>query len=179
MRELSRIIAHATQAIEPSYFRIDIDGGDPVYRERVYCYELYHQMRMLWPANCSYYLNGELDKAAHPIFTKLGVRPSKPDLLVHTPGYMTGNHAVIEVKFAGTSNRNIRKDIKTLSTFMNRAGYERAIYLIYGDVDADRLINRVTKVAERTGMAAGIELWVHGNPRQPARLQLILGGRCS
>jgi hypothetical protein len=44
MDELSQVLAEATQAIEPGYFRLAIDGGDPVYRERVYCYELYHQI---------------------------------------------------------------------------------------------------------------------------------------
>jgi hypothetical protein len=47
MDELTGILAAATAAIEPGYFRLNIDGGSPVYRERVYCYELYHQMRSL------------------------------------------------------------------------------------------------------------------------------------
>jgi hypothetical protein len=48
MNELSDVLAEATAAIEARYFRLPIAGGDPIYRERVYCYELYHQMRLLW-----------------------------------------------------------------------------------------------------------------------------------
>jgi hypothetical protein len=175
MQELSQLLADATQAIEPAYFRLNIDGGDPVYRERVYCYELYHQMRMLWPPNCPYYLNGEIDKAAHPVLTQLGAGFAKPDFLVHTPGYMSGNQAVIEVKCARAGIAGIQKDVKTLSTFINKVGYERAIYLIYGDECDDRLINRVKLAAGHTGTRAPIELWVHGNPGQPAGLLLVLG----
>jgi hypothetical protein len=88
MQELSDVLQAATSAIEPMYFRLEIDGGDPVYRERVYCYELYHQMRLRWPNGCPYYLNGEIDKAAHPILMQLGAAHAKPDLLIHQPGYM-------------------------------------------------------------------------------------------
>jgi hypothetical protein len=98
VEELSRIISDATRLIEPAYFRLNIAGGDPVYRERVYCYELYHQMRVHWSADTPYYLNGEVDKTGHSLLTELGVGRRKPDLLVHRPGDMIGNHAVIEVK---------------------------------------------------------------------------------
>jgi hypothetical protein len=65
MQELTNLLAGATAAIEPEYFRLSIHGGVPAYRERVYCYELYHQMRALWPEGCPFWLNGEVDKAAH------------------------------------------------------------------------------------------------------------------
>jgi hypothetical protein len=51
-----------------------VHGGLPAYRERVYCYELYHQMRRRWPLNCEYSLNGEVDKRGHPYLQ------ARPDL---------------------------------------------------------------------------------------------------
>jgi hypothetical protein len=111
MNELTEIIGAATEAIEDRYFHPNIDGGDPVYRERVYCYELYHQMRLLWPANSSYCLNGEIDEAAHPILQELRADYAKPDLLVHQPGQMSGNHAIVEVKTSRGQNAGIRKDL--------------------------------------------------------------------
>ena len=111
MEQLTQILLEATAAIAPEYFLLPIHGGDPVYRERVYCYELYHQMRRLWPQDCPYRLNGEVDKRAHPYF-EVGGQP-KPDLLVHQPG--TGeNHAVVEVKSSGAVARNIEKDLERL-----------------------------------------------------------------
>jgi hypothetical protein len=125
MKELSDILTLATQRIAAMYFQLSIDGGDPVFRERVYCYELYHQMRKNWPNNCTYFLNGELDKRAHPILRMLGADYAKPDLLIHTPGAMNGNHAIIEVKHSTVAS-GVRKDLKTLDLFVQRVGYERA-----------------------------------------------------
>ena len=67
MNELSEILSTATGSVERAYFQLNIDGGDPVFRERVYCYELYHQMRSRWPSSSNYVLNGEIDKRAHDL----------------------------------------------------------------------------------------------------------------
>jgi hypothetical protein len=83
MHELTELLEEATQRVPAMYFQIALDGGDPIYRERVYCYELYHQLRCVWPPDTDFYLNCELDKAAHPILRKLGADFAKPDLLVH------------------------------------------------------------------------------------------------
>jgi hypothetical protein len=167
MDELSNILTEATRSIEPGYFRLNIDGGDPVYRERVYCYELYHQMRLKWPAGCSFCLNGEIDKASHPILSRLGADYAKPDLLVHSPGHMSGNHAIIEVKSTRASPSGIKKDIATLSLFRSAVRYERAIYLIYGD-RIDAMLRRIQRAAAIAEDLAPIELWLHERAGEPA-----------
>lgn len=99
MHELDQILVLATQSIREEYFQLPIDGRDkPVYRERVYCYELYHQMRRNWPNGSLFTLSGEVDKSGHPLIRGNGLDRAKPDFLVHVPGDMGGNHAVIEVK---------------------------------------------------------------------------------
>jgi hypothetical protein len=118
MEQLSQVLADATGSIEAGYFLLPIDGGEAVYRERVYCYELYHQMRCLWPAGCPFSLNGEIDKSAHPILRKLGADHAKPDFLVHQPGLMAGNNAFIEVKSPRATSAEIRRDLETLSLFV-------------------------------------------------------------
>lgn len=75
MEQLDEILNHRTAAIDGEYFLLPIHGADPVHRERVYCYELYHQMRLRWPAT-HYRLNGEIDKGDHPY---LWPWRSKPD----------------------------------------------------------------------------------------------------
>jgi hypothetical protein len=167
--ELTTILEQATAAIEPGYFHLNVDGGDPVYRERVYCYELYHQMRMLWPEGTPFYLNGEIDKAAHPILTELGAGYAKPDLLIHRPGYMSGNYAIIEVKSPGAQNDGIRADLEKLSLFITAVGYQRATYLLYG-YEAARTLTRVQALAKQFVALAPIELWVHSQPGSPAVL---------
>ncbi|MGA2606022.1 MAG: hypothetical protein ABSH01_01040 [Terriglobia bacterium] len=130
MEQLTEILHQATAAISNGYFLLPIHGAHPVYRERVYCYELYHQMRLRWPDGSPYRLNGEVDKSAHPCFQQMDAGRPKPDLLVHQPGSGEYNHAVIEVK--SVAGEDIQKDLETLSLFRNDFGYQRAIYLIYG-----------------------------------------------
>lgn len=167
MNELTGILQAATAAVEAMYFHLNIDGGDPVFRERVYCYELYHQMRSNWPSQSQYFLNGELDKSAHPILHELGADHAKPDLLVHTPGAMAGNYAIIEVKHS-TAAEGIRKDLQSLDLFVRRVGYQRAIYLIYGHQANARGVERIEKIANEFQDLMTIEVWLHSKVGHPA-----------
>lgn len=167
MNELTAILQAATAGVEPMYFHLNIDGGDPVFRERVYCYELYHQMRSNWPPQSRYFLNGELDKSAHPILRELGADHAKPDLLVHTPGAMAGNYAIIEVKHSMAAD-GIRKDLQTLDLFVRRVGYQRAIYLIYGHEANAGGIEKIKAIANDFQELVPIELWLHSKAEQPA-----------
>jgi hypothetical protein len=169
MKELTDILSNATQAIERNYFHLEIDGSDPVYRERVYCYELYHQMRMRWPNNTKYCLNGEIDKAAHPILRKLGADHIKPDFLIHKPGHMGSNHAIIEVKTKNAPPDGIKKDLESLAIFINRVQYQRAIYLIYGyDIDPQKMFEKIQSIAEQISDLPNIEIWFHLYHSHPA-----------
>lgn len=156
MEQLDRIIWEATAAIDVIYFQLPVDGGDPVYRERVYCYELYHQMRSLWPQDSRLSLNGEVDKRAHPQWGRIQARIAAPDMLVHTPGHMDGNHCVIEVKPGNARRGGIEKDLLTLSHFRDRAGYERAILLFYGGIP-----DVLEAAIGRAGQLPEIEYWFH------------------
>lgn len=164
MEQFTQIFCDATSAIPSEYFLLPIYGADPVYRERVYCYELYHQMRRLWPAESPYRLNGEVDKRSHPYFQD-GAQP-KPDLLVHQPG-AGENYAVIEVKSSRAATRDIEKDLGTLTLFRNRLGYERSIYLVYG-AEAPNAAARIHECAARLQQIAPLELWLHTRAGTPA-----------
>ena len=166
MEELTQILQEATAAIGAEYFLLPVHGGDPVYRERVYCYELYHQMRLRWPDGCVYRLNGEVDKIGHPYFEAGGA--PKPDLLVHQPGH-GNNYAIVEVKSCRVGADGIRKDLDTLSRFGNEFGYQRAIYLIYG-AGPDGMLARVQECGVGIQHQIPIELWLHAEARAPAVL---------
>lgn len=167
MRDLTVLLEEATAGVPSKYFHVHIDGGDPIYRERVYCYELYHQLRCLWPVESEFFLNGELDKSAHPILREIGADYAKPDLLVHKPGYMNGNHAIIEVKSSNAQNEGITKDLNTLALFRTRVGYDRAIYLLFG-YEAENTAERVRRAAQLIDGLPEIELWTHSAPGQTA-----------
>jgi hypothetical protein len=175
MEQFSNILAIATAAVPPEYFYLPFDGGDGVYRERVYCYELYHQLRSRWPDDTTYRLTGEVDKASHPILAQFGADRTKPDLLVHRPGYME-NYAVIEVKSAPPSAAGIRKDLATLSLFTSQAGYQRGIYLIYGEGADDIVAERIVGAAGPILGDSVVELWVHSMPGDAAIQVAILRG---
>lgn len=169
MQELTEILEHATANVTKEYFMLKIDGSSPIYRERVYCYELYHQMRVLWPEDTEFYLNAEVDKAAHPILGELGADHVKPDFLVHGPGYMTKNDTIIEVKSKKLRKDGIKKDLESMSLFRNNVNYKRAIYLIYGvEIDVGSILERIHNVSREVDNLAEIEIWVHTEACTPA-----------
>jgi hypothetical protein len=71
------LLTAATQLVDAEYFLLpvaDQNGGEPIiqYRERVYSYELYHQLRVKWP-HWDYSLGGEVDKRKHPVIHGQGL----------------------------------------------------------------------------------------------------------
>lgn len=112
------------------YFQLPISGQDnPVFRERVYCYELYHQMRTHLGNDFQYKLDGEVDKNGHPAIPK----EIKPDFIVHVPGNMEQNLVVMEVKPVTADKDEFEHDLKKLEWILANAKYYKAIMLLYGD----------------------------------------------
>ena len=101
--------------------------------ERVYCYELYHQIRLLMdsaPADTAlgravrqgYRLNAEVDKRSNKTIDSDNV----PDLLWHVAGDEHHNACVVEVKRAGAQHRSITKDVAKVSAFAATAAVASA-----------------------------------------------------
>jgi hypothetical protein len=158
MIDLTTLLQEATSNIGEEYFLLPVVDVPAVFRERVYCYELYHQLRSLWPTDSPYRLNGEVDKRSHPYFE--GKLAPKPDLLVHVPG-SDENYAAIEVKSSSGSLSGIRKDFQTLA-ILRKLGYQKSLFLIYGE--------SITSVREKLDRLNGLEaqileteIWVHEN----------------
>ncbi len=155
--------------IESHYFQLPVAGCvRPVFRERVYCYELYHQLRIDLGHNFDYKLDGEVDKVGHPLISpRLG--PRKPDFIVHDPGDMGRNLAVIEVKssVAPINGRSgLREDLRTLQGFLDRARYYRGIMLVYGDGTCE-LPRRIRSAFERVHDSRVVKVWHKGPGIEP------------
>lgn len=170
MQELTLILVEAIKAIPGEYFQLPVAGQeDPVYRERVYTYELYHRIRSLWPTDTLYSLSGEVDKSGHPLIRGNKLDRTKPDLLVHVPGRMDCNELVMEVKPINAEKRGIEKDLKTLTAYRRHANYQRAILLVYGDRQEqfERFIEIVGSIKEYNRDNSVdlelIELWWHSS----------------
>lgn len=161
----------ATALIEPHYFQLPVaELEDPVYRERVYCYELYHRLREVLPHDFGYRLDGELDKNGHPLIHRT-IGPVKPDFLVHERGVMNKNLVVVEVKPVTRVKDGLEKDLRILHDFVSKAEYYRAIYLIYGD-DPEVIENAVKRARDEIiELPAGsFYLLTHPQPLSPAEI---------
>lgn len=119
-------LEHASQAVGPSYFLLPIARRDrPIKRERVYCYELFHQLRSALH-DSELALFGEPDKRRHPDFP-----PINPDFILHTPGHHRDNAAVIEVE-CRLGLEHLIKDLRNLRIMRDR-GYQTLILLLFAN----------------------------------------------
>jgi len=175
MQELTSILKEATKAIPGDYFQLPVAGKeDLIYRERVYCYELYHHIRALWPEGTPFSLCGEVDKSGHPLIRGNNLDRTKPDFLVHVPGQMDYNELVMEVKPINAGKPGIRKDLQSLTAYRMKAEYQRAILLVYGGSqnELDRFKKKVRSIVEQNRDAAIdrqiVELWHHSTCGQIA-----------
>ena len=135
------LIVDATARMTSEYFLLPVASADPSdalvqYRERVYAYELYHQLRLRWPANWAYSLGGEIDKRCHPLIRDEPLHNAKPDLLVYIPGRMDRNLSVIEIKPLQSNPQpheqdRFKKDLQKLIAF-RQTGYASAFFLVFG-----------------------------------------------
>lgn len=90
MHDFHELLRVATSCVDQCYFETEILGNNSqrmkVYRERIYCAELYHQMRKIWPQDGTLVLHNDYDKSGSQFFAGKSVRGVKPDFLIHTPG---------------------------------------------------------------------------------------------
>jgi hypothetical protein len=160
----------AAMMTNPHYFRLPVLNMEtPEFRERVYCYELYHQLRTTISPNWPYELDGEVDKAGYP---NGNVRDKKPDLIIHAPG-TNNNLAVVEVKAIKNASgpcairSGLKKDLDTINTFIETLRYYRGIILLYGDGDCDLPRPVLDKANEyNQGQNNIIFLWHPGPSKQ-------------
>jgi hypothetical protein len=134
-REYIDLFKKALPRIKPSYFRLTTTyEPSGIVRERVFCYELYHQIRSIMTDDKKLSLNGEIDKRSHKDFEK-GDRKN-PDFVFHMPGKRHFNALVVEVKgklldFRGRPLNSIRKDFETIRLFINKYNYRAGVFILY------------------------------------------------
>lgn len=169
------LLAGATADIGPNYFLLpvaDAEGGDPMllYRERVYAYELYHQLRRRWPDQWPYSLAGEIDKRGHPIIRGQYLDNSKPDLLVHIPGVMDGNLAVLEIKplrpyIHPDEPESFQRDLQKLMAY-RAVGYASAFFLVFGE--SIQRVREYGRTLTEAGSNIDVVLFHHIRAGEPA-----------
>lgn len=171
INQFHSILEAATSKITKSYFKTKILKNSKeidVYRERVYCYELYHQMRVEWPFADKHDLQAEVDKCGSSLFCGEILKNAKPDFLIHKAGNVDNNFIAMEVKSADASNRDIKSDLNKLSAMKSVANYRNAIYLIFGKT-AQEKASKIHKLINEFLISESIEIWVHDYPNAAAR----------
>ena len=94
-----------------------------------------------------------------------------PDLLVHSPGRMRGNLAVVEIKASDAPAAKLVKDLDKLAAFCVEAGYQMGVLLLFGNaIDRPILDRRCAKaLAKMKRPFATSALTVLWQPRPFAR----------
>lgn len=175
LKHLADILSAATAALHADYFQLPVaDAENPQYRERVYCYELYHLMRVRWPNDFPFSLAGEVDKSGHPLIRGNHLDQAKPDFIVHIPGDMSHNLLVVEVKAFTLDRQKIQKDLRKLTAFRRHANYHAAFYLFYGVTpeNRDTLTALCRDIAQNDPESdlSSIDLLIHERPDHSAFL---------
>jgi len=122
------IIESALNKVESRYHDVITTYSTNVIRERVFCYELYHQIRMIMGDEPELSLCGEIDKRGHRDFRR--VDQKNPDFILHSAGSHSNNEIVIEVKGV-LVKKQIKKDFQTISIFIRDYNYRNGIFILY------------------------------------------------
>lgn len=133
MRKYIDIIKDALNSVGNEYYLIPTTyNPEGIVRERVFCYELYHQIRKIQEEKNDefpLYLSAEIDKSGHVQF--LSEHRINPDFIIHKPGNMELNTIIVEVKGIIRSDDGIKKDLTNISVFIEKYNYKQGIFILY------------------------------------------------
>jgi hypothetical protein len=152
----------ALERIEPDR----IDHPQLGVQERVLCYELYHQLRLIeergQPDWHPVRLQGELNKQGQHL---LAGKQAVPDFLLHHPGTAEGNLAVVEVKRTSAGWSRIVSDVTKLARFAHELDYkERILVLFNGKGERlDRVRSRIAQSYSRGDTTIDVLFFDVGN----------------
>lgn len=157
------MLRQAVIRVQQPWFHMSIasaveEPAQLAYRERVYCYELYHQIRLLSTKGIGrragaphLLLSGELDK--YGINSVIPGGRQKPDLVWHEPGKSDYNAVVTEVKtmLGLASPDGMNAAFTTLRDFLQAAPnvrYQSGILLVFGEGTTATVLREVRKNVE-------------------------------
>jgi hypothetical protein len=128
-----------------------IDISRAKYNERVFCYELYHQLRLQKDTFKNLTISGEAVKSEFQI-RNLG-KNKTPDLLIHNFGTINDNEVVIEVKTSKNKHsvlQGLKKDFLTLDLFTDnttvKIDFKLGIFILF-HFDFFDLLNENEKIS--------------------------------
>ena len=155
------------------------------YHERVFCYELYYQLRKRIEASeldySGIYLQSEVrkEKLSPQVLAHFEIamnlnRNYMPDFLLHTPGDFSNQLLVMEVKTnPNILLQHIEYDVQKLAEFMDQSTYryEKGIFLCV-NVQPEIVFKMISDYSDRfEGISEAVksELLIVGASIQPSR----------
>jgi hypothetical protein len=125
------LVKSSIPKVGPKYYKLPTTyKPSGIIRERVFCYELYHQMRCQMTESNQLSLNAEIDKSGHRDIDPEDRK--NPDFVFHIPGSFQGPTLIVEVKGRlSDPKRRIMKDLRTLLTFVSKYKYKAGIFILY------------------------------------------------
>jgi hypothetical protein len=156
VREYLNLVKSALRRVESAYYKLTTTyEPSDIVRERVFCYELYHQIRSSMGPHHKLSLNGEIDKRRHIDFDRKDRK--NPDFVFHIPGTHERNTIVVEVKGSLQASKGIVKDFDTIITFVSKYQYKAGIFILYNhtfDELASTLGQELGKLASHPSAAS-------------------------
>lgn len=140
IKKYENLITDAINNVSSNYYHISTTyKREGIIRERVFCYELYHQIRLIQEdkEELSLFFDAEIDKRGHCEFESMDRR--NPDFIFHARGDMSQNTIIMEVKGALSNGykRKILKDFDTLIIFIEKYNYEAGYFLLFNHSYSD------------------------------------------
>jgi len=163
MDKYIEMIQSAVDKVNRSYIEVDPKKDrNFVYYERIFCYELYHQMRCLQTQHSDLFefkIHGELTKDRYEGFGKV-----TPDFLIHIPNEVgkEKNRVIVEVKTSKNNADEIFKDFEKLNKFIKMDnGYQYGVFIWVGE----KLSDLHEEIKKRKRLGSIDKIWViHKNP---------------
>ena len=129
IEKLLAAIETAAKLVNEKYLNVITSSENSlIVRERVFCYELYHQIRKILEDDHFLTLNGEIDKHGHKKFKQ--IEQKNPDFVFHVQGNDQTNAIIMEVK--GTlEKKGLKKDFETIHNFISEHQYHAGVFFLY------------------------------------------------
>lgn len=125
--DIIKVICNAISQVPKEYYKIKTSEGESIIRERVFCYEFYHQIRKIQDDANEISIGsiyGEVDKSG-----RLDYNGENPDFIFHSPGDNDHNLSILEVKVK-YDNLQIKSDLTKLNNFIKNHQYKYGIFLL-------------------------------------------------
>jgi len=144
VRQYMELIKDAITHVAPEYFNLKTTyEPSGIVRERVFCYELYHQIQCRMSPCHRLSLNGKMHKSGHIDFDRTDRK--NPDFVFHIPGTHEQNTLIIEVKGTLKYRQKIMGNFQTLLTFISKYRYKAGVFILYNHSIAEL----ITAVGEK------------------------------